>query len=474
MKKLLLLSIAALMAINMFSQDVIVTLDSKRIDAKVEEVSAEYIKYRKTSNPAGPLFVMNTADIRLIAYENGEVQTFEQRATPSSVTQQGIESQPANTIKSDCIQTYTLNPDAPRTDEKLIVENMTDDTINLNIFGLCRVSGQWQLLAETGNLIPYKQAKKHSTFSKLYFANTYKSTYELTQLRGVDGYFDKIATLSDNGKKYRPLFQHVRSDLVIKIYDANSSKGVREDDRKTTTITLFSEPQQIIQPHIQSGNSLTDTIVSVDSKSHSNVNFVGYIEASPIVGGEISTALTGSPEPVGVVLGGSCETFTAGVKIADFAFIGAGLGVNVAGGKSGYYYGKSLELFAVNIPLYADARFWIPIPSQTFRPTVELALGVCFPLRAQVQMSDNYFANATNTSSKNSSLARITNGIDTIRVGPIPDSYRTTGDYAALFRIGIGGEFNRFVFGIGYELWGNNSDCDHFAFVKLGVRVGRL
>ena len=52
MKKLLLLSIAALMAINMFSQDVIVTLDSKRIDAKVEEVSAEYIKYRKTSNPA--------------------------------------------------------------------------------------------------------------------------------------------------------------------------------------------------------------------------------------------------------------------------------------------------------------------------------------------------------------------------------------------------------------------------------------
>lgn len=92
MKKLLLLSIAALMAINMFSQDVIVTLDSKRIDAKVEEVSAEYIKYRKTSNPTGPLFVMNTDDIRLIAYENGEVQTFEQRATPSSVTQLGIES----------------------------------------------------------------------------------------------------------------------------------------------------------------------------------------------------------------------------------------------------------------------------------------------------------------------------------------------------------------------------------------------
>ena len=89
-------------------------------------------------------------------------------------------------------------------------------------------------------------------------------------------------------------------------------------------------------------------------------------------------------------------------------------------------------------------------------------------------MSDNYFANATNTSSKNSSPAGIKNEVITISTGPIPDSYRTTGDYAALFRIGIGGEFNRFVFGIGYELWGNNSDCDHFAFVKLGVRVGRL
>lgn len=316
MKKLLFLSVASLMAITMSSQDVIVTHDSKRIDAKVEEVSKEYIKYRKVSNPTGPLFVMNTTDIKLIVYENGEMQSFEQDTTSTAtMVKQTIEEQQASLLEPAIVQ-----------------------------------------------------------------------------------------------------------------QNQNSSK----------------------------------------------VKFVAYVEAAPMLGGEVTTVLTGSPEPLGIVLGGSCESYTAGAKIADFAFIGAGLGVNVAGGKSSYYNGKSLELFAVNIPLYADTRFWIPIPSQTFRPTVELALGVCFPLRAQVQMSDNYFANASNTSSKNSSLARITNGIDTVHVGPIPDSYRTTGDYAALFRIGIGGEFNRFVFGIGYELWGNNSDCDHFAFVKLGVRVGRL
>ena len=243
MKKSLLLSIASLMAITMSSQDVIVTHDSKRIDAKVEEVSKEYIKYRKVSNPTGPLFVMNTTDIKLIVYENGEMQSFEQDTTTiDSVEQQSVEGQYVHTIKSGFIQTYTLNPEAPRTDERIIVENMTDDSLNIKIFGLCRSSGKWQLIAEPNMLIPYKQAKKHSTFSKLYFANIYKSTYELTQLQGVDGYFDKLATLSDNGKKYRPLFQHVRSDLVIKIYDANSSKGVREDADKTTTIIYQEQP----------------------------------------------------------------------------------------------------------------------------------------------------------------------------------------------------------------------------------------
>jgi hypothetical protein len=60
------------------AQDVIVTNDSQRIDSKIEEVSSEYVKYRKTSNLTGPLFVTSTSEIQLIVYENGEVQMFNQ------------------------------------------------------------------------------------------------------------------------------------------------------------------------------------------------------------------------------------------------------------------------------------------------------------------------------------------------------------------------------------------------------------
>lgn len=59
------------------AQDIIVTRQSTRIDAKVMEVSNTEIKYKKQSNPDGPMFIIPTADVATILYANGEVQTFE-------------------------------------------------------------------------------------------------------------------------------------------------------------------------------------------------------------------------------------------------------------------------------------------------------------------------------------------------------------------------------------------------------------
>ena len=61
-----------------FAQDIIVTKDSKRIDAKIEEIGTTEIKYRKANNPNGPLFVMLVSEVESIIYENGEVQSFSQ------------------------------------------------------------------------------------------------------------------------------------------------------------------------------------------------------------------------------------------------------------------------------------------------------------------------------------------------------------------------------------------------------------
>lgn len=59
------------------AQDIIVTRDSKRIDAKVEEITDTEVKYHRQDNLTGPIFVIKTSQISSIVFANGEVLTFE-------------------------------------------------------------------------------------------------------------------------------------------------------------------------------------------------------------------------------------------------------------------------------------------------------------------------------------------------------------------------------------------------------------
>ncbi len=66
----------AMFANGLFAADLIVTKESKKIDAKVVEVSPTEVRYKKTSNLDGPTFVLPTSDIHTIVYDNGEVEIF--------------------------------------------------------------------------------------------------------------------------------------------------------------------------------------------------------------------------------------------------------------------------------------------------------------------------------------------------------------------------------------------------------------
>ena len=59
------------------AQDIIITKDAGRIEAKILEVSQSEIKYRQFSNPEGPACVMAAEEVQSITYANGEVQTFD-------------------------------------------------------------------------------------------------------------------------------------------------------------------------------------------------------------------------------------------------------------------------------------------------------------------------------------------------------------------------------------------------------------
>ena len=81
MKKFLLLSFLAciLVSVSANAQDVIVKTDTSTILSKVEEISAESIKYRKWNNLDGPVYVLNISEVISVNYSNGTMETFKDK-----------------------------------------------------------------------------------------------------------------------------------------------------------------------------------------------------------------------------------------------------------------------------------------------------------------------------------------------------------------------------------------------------------
>lgn len=83
MKKTILLLLAALCGVlTTAAQDLIIKHDASQIEAKVVEISADAVRYKRFSNPDGPTYVLPTGEIRSIQYANGETETF---AAPQSI-----------------------------------------------------------------------------------------------------------------------------------------------------------------------------------------------------------------------------------------------------------------------------------------------------------------------------------------------------------------------------------------------------
>ena len=66
-----------LQSVLLMAADVIITNDSRKIDARILEVSKTEIKYKEVSNPDGPTFILSTDEISSVIYSNGTVQVFD-------------------------------------------------------------------------------------------------------------------------------------------------------------------------------------------------------------------------------------------------------------------------------------------------------------------------------------------------------------------------------------------------------------
>ena len=76
MPRLLILFSLLLLPYSVFAQDVIHKNDSTIIEAKVQEIGEAEIKYRKFSNPDGPMYSIRKSEVAYISYQNGERETY--------------------------------------------------------------------------------------------------------------------------------------------------------------------------------------------------------------------------------------------------------------------------------------------------------------------------------------------------------------------------------------------------------------
>lgn len=92
MKQLFVFTMMLLSVSFVYAQDVITLRTGETINAKVSEVGINEVKYLKSSNVNGPVYVAVKADISQILYENGTKDVFNSTSqTPTTV----IVQQPA-------------------------------------------------------------------------------------------------------------------------------------------------------------------------------------------------------------------------------------------------------------------------------------------------------------------------------------------------------------------------------------------
>ena len=84
----ILVAVSLLVSSFACAQDIIITTDAQKIDAKILEVSKHEIRYKEKDNLDGPTFVLETKEINSIIYANGKVTVYNQPASQEPAKQE--------------------------------------------------------------------------------------------------------------------------------------------------------------------------------------------------------------------------------------------------------------------------------------------------------------------------------------------------------------------------------------------------
>jgi len=86
MKQLFAFLVMLLSASVLYAQDIITLKNGETINGKVSEIGVSEIRYYKSDNPDGPVYVTNKFDVAQVVYANGNKDVFKTQAS-APVTQ---------------------------------------------------------------------------------------------------------------------------------------------------------------------------------------------------------------------------------------------------------------------------------------------------------------------------------------------------------------------------------------------------
>lgn len=136
--------------------DVIVTKDNEKIEAIIQEVSASTIKYKKVSDPDGPVFTINKTEVSSIHYGNGEVEKLDKSTdeyfAPGNDVPPVISKQPERTYYNPANSLSTRDSEQLRSNFKLYAKKANfyrnmgligiSTGVLLTVVGIVKIS-QW-------------------------------------------------------------------------------------------------------------------------------------------------------------------------------------------------------------------------------------------------------------------------------------------------------------------------------------------
>ena len=139
MKKTLILLFLCTVGFAVYAQDIIVLHSGERIEAVVEEVNIDNVRFRRYSNLNGPMHTIMKSDISIIRYANGDTESFVPAGNNRSRSSRGnpshIESfhNYRNFTTGERVATWALNGLLPGIGSYLIMQDKVGGTVMLGM-----------------------------------------------------------------------------------------------------------------------------------------------------------------------------------------------------------------------------------------------------------------------------------------------------------------------------------------------------